>query len=394
MVFMIAFIPLSLPAAWVIDSRGFRVAVGFGVVMMGVFGVLRGLAGSNYTLVLLCTIGIAVAQPFLLNSWTKVPANWFAPGERAHGRRPDHAGQHARRRAPAGALAGPHRRHVHRRDAAGLRRGRGRRAAVASSCSRASGRRRRPGPPGMEERALMLDGLRHALTVKPFLVILGRRLRRHGRLQRRHHLDRATSCSRAGSAPTTPASLGGLMLVAGVIGAVVLSALSDRQGKRVRYLVLCSRWPSPACSAWPSSRPRLLLVAARRARVLPRRRAAHRHAVRRGGHVSRRRRAPPTGWCSSAGRSRWSSSTSCRPLRTDSGSFTVSLVLCAACWRCAAVVVSRLRTRRPEAGAVPRRPTPRGLGGGRGARGAGCAALRPLCRLAAGRLASGLGGSA
>ena len=83
MVFMIAFIPLSLPAAWVIDSRGFRVAVGFGVVMMGVFGVLRGLSGSDYTLVLLCTIGIAVAQPFLLNSWTKVPANWFAPGERA-----------------------------------------------------------------------------------------------------------------------------------------------------------------------------------------------------------------------------------------------------------------------------------------------------------------------
>ena len=83
MVFMIAFIPLSLPAAWVIDSRGFRTAVGFGVVMMGVFGVLRGLAGSNYSLVLVCTIGIAVAQPFLLNAWTKVPANWFAPGERA-----------------------------------------------------------------------------------------------------------------------------------------------------------------------------------------------------------------------------------------------------------------------------------------------------------------------
>ena len=83
MVFMIAFIPLSLPAAWVIDSRGFRTAVGFGVVLMGVFGVLRGLSGSNYTLVLVCTIGIAIAQPFLLNAWTKMPANWFASGERA-----------------------------------------------------------------------------------------------------------------------------------------------------------------------------------------------------------------------------------------------------------------------------------------------------------------------
>ena len=83
MSFMIAFIPLSLPAAWVIDTRGFRIAVGFGVVMMAVFGVARGLVGTNYTLVLLSTIGIAIAQPFLLDSWTKVPANWFAPRQRA-----------------------------------------------------------------------------------------------------------------------------------------------------------------------------------------------------------------------------------------------------------------------------------------------------------------------
>ena len=83
MSFMIAFIPLSLPAAWVIDTRGFRVAVGFGVVMMAVFGVARGLAGANYTLVLLSTIGIAIGQPFLLDAWTKVPANWFAPDQRA-----------------------------------------------------------------------------------------------------------------------------------------------------------------------------------------------------------------------------------------------------------------------------------------------------------------------
>jgi sugar phosphate permease len=50
---------------------------------MGVFGVLRGLAGANYSLVLLSTIGIAIAQPFLLNTWTKVPARWFSLDERA-----------------------------------------------------------------------------------------------------------------------------------------------------------------------------------------------------------------------------------------------------------------------------------------------------------------------
>ncbi|HBX69683.1 MAG TPA: MFS transporter, partial [Chloroflexi bacterium] len=78
MSFMIAFIPLSLPVAWVIDTFGFRPAVSIGVILMGIFGILRGLAGSSFSLVLWSTIGIAVAQPFLLNAWTKVPANWFA----------------------------------------------------------------------------------------------------------------------------------------------------------------------------------------------------------------------------------------------------------------------------------------------------------------------------
>ncbi len=83
MSFMIAFIPLSIPVAWVIDTYGFKLAVSIGSILMGIFGVFRGMAGDNYSMVLLCTIGIAIAQPFLLNAWTKVPANWFANEERA-----------------------------------------------------------------------------------------------------------------------------------------------------------------------------------------------------------------------------------------------------------------------------------------------------------------------
>src|SRR5512140_1492876 len=83
MSFMAAFIPLSIPVSWVIDTYGFRLAVSIGAVLMGIFGLLRGFAGASYSLVLWSTIGIAVAQPFLLNAWTKVPANWFAIEERA-----------------------------------------------------------------------------------------------------------------------------------------------------------------------------------------------------------------------------------------------------------------------------------------------------------------------
>src|SRR4030065_725821 len=83
MTFMIVYIPLSIPASWVIDRDGFRLAVSIGAVLMGFFGITRGLAGANYTLVLLSTIGIGIAQPFLMNSWTKVPAKGFSINERA-----------------------------------------------------------------------------------------------------------------------------------------------------------------------------------------------------------------------------------------------------------------------------------------------------------------------
>src|SRR5215470_14490794 len=83
MVFMIVFIPMSIPVAWMIDTYGFRIAVSTGVVLMAAGGTLRGVAGASYPLVLASTVGIAMGQPFLMNSWTKLPANWFPVRERA-----------------------------------------------------------------------------------------------------------------------------------------------------------------------------------------------------------------------------------------------------------------------------------------------------------------------
>ncbi len=67
MTFMIAFIPLSIPVSWVIDTYGFRVAVGIGAALMGIFGLCVALPGATTPLVLWSTIGIAISQPFLLN---------------------------------------------------------------------------------------------------------------------------------------------------------------------------------------------------------------------------------------------------------------------------------------------------------------------------------------
>ena len=83
MSFMIVYIFISFPASWAIDTFGIRKGVGFGVVLIGIFGILRGVVGNDYTYVLLSMIGLAVAQPFILNSVTALSAKWFPLGERA-----------------------------------------------------------------------------------------------------------------------------------------------------------------------------------------------------------------------------------------------------------------------------------------------------------------------
>ena len=83
MLFMIIFLPLSIPASWAIDRFGFRKSAGLGALMMAAFAVLRAIAGPSYALTIVGTVGIAMAQPLFLNAWTKVAAHWFAESERA-----------------------------------------------------------------------------------------------------------------------------------------------------------------------------------------------------------------------------------------------------------------------------------------------------------------------
>jgi len=236
MSFMIAFIPLSLPIAWVIDTFGFRPAVTIGVILMGAFGTLRGLAGSNFTLVLASTIGIAVAQPFLLNAWTKVPANWFAIEERATA-----VGLVTLSNLVGTALglvltpilieslSIPTVQMIY----GGI-------AATSALLFVLLAREHPltpPCPPGQEVRALMLDGLKHALRVKPFWFVLVVSFIGLGIFNGITTWVENIIRPR-GFSPTDAGTLGALMIAGGVIGAVVIPAFSDKQRKRQRYLVI------------------------------------------------------------------------------------------------------------------------------------------------------------
>ncbi|MEN6570603.1 MAG: MFS transporter [Anaerolineaceae bacterium] len=236
MVFMLAFIPLSIPVSWLIDTYGFKIAVGIGVVMMSIFGIARGLAGQNYTLVLLFTIGIAAAQPFLLNTWMKVPANWFAPNERATA-----VGLVTLANLVGMALGMvltpvliesfsiPHIQLVY-----------GAVAAFSALLFLIFARENPPTPacpPGQEERTLMFDGLKQALKVKQFwywllITFIGLGLF-NGISTWIEGIVRPR-----GFTPTDAGTLGAVLLLGGVIGAVLLPALSDKTGKRQLFLYI------------------------------------------------------------------------------------------------------------------------------------------------------------
>jgi len=81
-IFMITYIPVSFIATWFINKFGFRMGVGLGALINGVFGFLRALTGPNYLLVLFFTIIVSVSQPFFLNSVSLLSANWFPESER------------------------------------------------------------------------------------------------------------------------------------------------------------------------------------------------------------------------------------------------------------------------------------------------------------------------
>ncbi|MFC2065431.1 MFS transporter [Chloroflexota bacterium] len=236
MVFMIAFIPLSIPISWMIDTWGFHRAVGLGAILMGVFGILRGLAGQSYTLVLWSTVGIAISQPFLLNSWTTVPAKWFGLSERAT------AVGMVTLSSILGTALGMILTPIlyESYSIATMQLIYGGAAALSAVLFVVFTREKPPSPPcpeGMEERALMLDGLKHAVKIKPFWFFLAISFIGLGIFNGLTTWVEGIIRPR-GFTPADAGTIGALLLVGGLIGAIVIPSLSDKQQKRQRFLYL------------------------------------------------------------------------------------------------------------------------------------------------------------
>jgi MFS family permease len=236
MLFMIVFLPLSIPASWAIDRFGFRKSTGLGAVLMAAFALVRAAGGPSYALAIVGTLGLAIAQPLFMNAWTKVAAHWFVESERATA-----VGLVTLANLlgiAVGMLASPAlsaalsigaTQYVY---AAG--------ALVSALVFLAFAREYPPnptGPAGTGEKALMLDGLKHALSVPSFRLFLGVVFVGMGLFNGLTTWIDEIVAPR-GFGPSEAGSLGALLLVGGLLGAIAIPALSDLTGRRKPWMLL------------------------------------------------------------------------------------------------------------------------------------------------------------
>jgi len=230
---MIVFIIVSIPASWVIDTYGIRVGVGIGAVLTGVFGLLRGVFGTDYTGVLIAQIGIAIGQPFVLNAVAKIAGRWFPINERATatglGSLAIYAGIFV------GLVLTPF--VVIRLDIPTLLWIYGGIAVLISFLFLALARERPPTPVGPEERSLVLDGLKRLFHQREFIFLFLLFFIGLGVFNavttwiEEIVRPRGFSIDQAGI-------VGGLMVLGGIVGAIVIPPISDRMRRRVPFIIL------------------------------------------------------------------------------------------------------------------------------------------------------------
>jgi predicted MFS family arabinose efflux permease len=79
-VFPMTYIVLSIPSGYFVDRYGFRRAVLLGTLFLGIFGLLRAFS-STFTLLLIMQTLAGVGQPFVMNSISKLVKSWFPEDE-------------------------------------------------------------------------------------------------------------------------------------------------------------------------------------------------------------------------------------------------------------------------------------------------------------------------
>jgi len=83
MIYMLAFLVMSFPASYIIDTYGIKTGLGIGAFLLGLFSLVKAIFASSLTGVIIAQTGLAIAQPFILNAVTALTVRWFPLNERA-----------------------------------------------------------------------------------------------------------------------------------------------------------------------------------------------------------------------------------------------------------------------------------------------------------------------
>ncbi len=236
MIFMVIYVLIVIPAAWMIDTLGFRLAVSIGALLTAAGALLRGFLAASLTAVIVAQVVIAVGQPLVLGAITKLAARWFASGERGTA-------------SGLGTLAIYLGILLAMLVTPGLTLSYGMRgmlllygvactaAAVLFVALARERPRTPPGPPGQEERSLMFDGLKSLFRNRDFILLMVIFFIGLGMFNgvttwiEAIVRPRGFSISQAGLA-------GGLMLIGGILGAVIVPLISDSRRIRKPFIIL------------------------------------------------------------------------------------------------------------------------------------------------------------
>ncbi len=249
MIYMIAFLVMSFPASYVIDTYGIRTGLALGAVMLALFSLMKAAFASSFTGVLIAQTGLALAQPFILNGVTAVTARWFPLYERGMA-----AGLLALAQFIGIVVAMLVTPLLVGSDPSEPGYGTGFErmlwiygliSVVAAVCSLVFIRNREYQKGEREgERYPFVKGLRHILSkrdmrITMFLFLIG--------LGIFNAISSMTdSIAERVGVEDSDGLIGGVMLIGGIIGAVIIPTLSDRYKRRKPFLVLCIAGMVPA----------------------------------------------------------------------------------------------------------------------------------------------------
>ncbi len=243
MVYMLVFLVMSFPASYVIDTFGIRVGISIGAVLVGVCGLLKGVFADSFAAVVTAQVGLAVAQPFIINAVTAVSVRWFPLRERGMA-----AGLAALAQYLGIIVAMIVTPLMVGSDPAKPGYGTGFESMLsiygwitlgAALVTLVFLRERPPTPPSEEtmEKHSFAKGVRHILKQRDMLITLYLFLIGLGVFNAVSSMTDAIAAN--AGVEDSDGLIGGLMLIGGIIGATIIPILSDKLRKRKAFLVIC-----------------------------------------------------------------------------------------------------------------------------------------------------------